>query len=153
MMRTGTRMQTPISGVIGFAVGVGLVAAVIGGTIARRTRHLGRLLGEAPWIAYTAEHLGLIVHRASPGAVLRPFDAPSEQALVLKIDEVAWRAQGLDGQPVVWMCGAPGSAVALTSPPVRQLFAASPPHGYIGRRFLRGHRTELEQLGLPATAR
>jgi hypothetical protein len=132
----------------GWLGGLSICMFVGAAVMLRRVRRWRNLLSERAWRPFRARHLRLKPNRASAGLVLTPADGSSASPEVLKLDAVSWRQDRLDNDSVVWLCGDPCSGVIVTSPRARQLFAASPPHGYVGRRFMKAHSDELASLGV-----
>lgn len=125
---------------------VGCFALVTAGAMLRRARRWEGLLSEQPWQTFRAQHLRL--NRTNAGLVLTPIDEPAVPQTVLRLDVVKWRQGLLDNDPIVWLCGRPDAPVVVTSPTAGGLFAASPPRGYFGAKFMNAHAGELASLGV-----
>jgi hypothetical protein len=133
---------------VGIAVGgAGIVMLAGAAAMLQRVIRWRALLAQEPWRAFRAQHLRLKPDRANAGLVLTPVDArDGASQAVLRLDAMSWRQNRLDDDSVVWMCGDPNARVIVTSPKTRALFAASPPRGYLGRKFMSAHSAELASL-------
>ncbi len=48
----------------------------------------------------------------------------------------------------MWVCGDPAASVVVAPPGAGALYAASAPHGYLGRRWSKAHSDELAARGI-----
>ena len=133
---------------LGGISGLGIVALAIAFVMLRRVRRWHRVLTDRPWQAFRAEYLPVKPATASAGLLLTPDSAPTSQPAPLKIDEVTWRQGGLDGERDVWVCGDPAASVVVAPPGAGALYAASAPHGYLGRKWSKAHSDELAARGI-----
>ncbi len=75
-------------------------------------------------------------------------DQPSGPPLVVRISAARWRGGRLGNESTVWGCAESPDEVVVALPVSRELYAAMPPHGFIGRRWRRAHKAELGSLGI-----
>jgi hypothetical protein len=125
--------------VLGIASGIVMV---------RRASRWRSLLSTQPWRAYRARYLSSMPRRAEGGLVLTNHDHSSASQLVLRISAARWRGGRLSSESTVWVCGGSAEDVVVASPVSRELFAAMPPHGFIGRKWRRAHKAKLASLGI-----
>ncbi len=133
---------------LGGISGLGIVAVAIAFVMLRHARRWRRMLANRPWQTFRAEYLPVKPATASAGLLLTPDVAMTSQPVPLKIDEITWRQGRLDGERLVWVCGDPTASVVVAPPGAGALYAASAPHGYLGRKWSKAHSDELAAQGI-----
>ena len=90
-----------------------------------------------PWMPYASTYVPPRPRRSAPGLMIRPLSDTQPQPTPLRLSAtMKHRLARLASEPVVWVAGGPSSSVVVAIPRSRELFAAAPPRGWIGRRWL-----------------
>ncbi len=104
--------------------------------VLRRPRHWKRLM-RTPWTPYASTYVPARPRRSGPGLMLGPLGDNRPQPIPLRLSAtMKHRVARLASEPVVWVAGDPTSSVVVAIPRTRELFAAAPPRGWTGRRWL-----------------
>ena len=108
--------------------------------VMRRPRRWRRLM-RAPWTQYASTYVPARPRRSGPGLMIRPLDCNQPDPTPLRLSTtMKHRAARLASEPVVWVAGDPSSSVVVAIPRTRELFAAAPPRGWTGRRWLEAQK-------------
>jgi len=104
--------------------------------VLRRPRRWRRFM-RTPWTPYASTYVPARPRRSGPGLMIGPLGEDQPEPTPLRLSAtMKHRAARLASETVVWVAGDPSSSVVVAIPRTRELFAAAPPRGWTGRRWL-----------------